>query len=543
MVFATIINDTSFKKNTPSFTDFVSENKSKHLEIKESELRAIYDILIAKKEISLNDKISPACLSHIENALKLIPRINSQGLLIWLNAEIGWIYYSYNYYEKAFEYFLATSNIIESSSYINEQLIQDAYIYLSYFNFTIKDYAKSISYSNKALTIIDKSTSNYRSLLNNIGNNYYELNNIDEAKNYFESALNYSNKANDTLRYAKVLGDLAKIHIKTKDYKKAEEMLLKDIFLSKQINAERNTMFAQLRLATLYMDKKEFQKAKNLLIEGRNYAKTKEYLQHFDYDYSKHLIEISYREGDQFKELYYRRYLDSLEVILNQKDGNHVVDKINWKSEKESILKRIENDELILKKTNLLKWSFVFITVLLLLLLILLIKFSRRKIKMTKVEFEHALLEHEIAMISSEKILEENNHSLKSYQTFLKAKQQQIENLKVQLGNLELLNNDQINAQKEGIESLLNSHLMTPEKWSLFKKTFRNEQTQYYNSLLIRYPDLSESNLRIILLQKLGLNNAEIAKILGITVDAVKKSKQRLIKKYNIKFEELLSSN
>ena len=47
------------------------------------------------------------------------------------------------------------------------------------------------------------------------------------------------------------------------------------------------------------------------------------------------------------------------------------------------------------------------------------------------------------------------------------------------------------------------------------------------------FPNLTDSNLRIIFLQKLGLNNVETAQILGITTDAVKKAKQRLKKKYD----------
>ncbi|WP_293300685.1 hypothetical protein [Pedobacter sp. UBA4863] len=51
--------------------------------------------------------------------------------------------------------------------------------------------------------------------------------------------------------------------------------------------------------------------------------------------------------------------------------------------------------------------------------------------------------------------------------------------------------------------------------------------------------DLTESNLRIVLLQKIGLNNAETANLLGITTEAVKKAKQRMRKKYTEKLESV----
>ena len=55
------------------------------------------------------------------------------------------------------------------------------------------------------------------------------------------------------------------------------------------------------------------------------------------------------------------------------------------------------------------------------------------------------------------------------------------------------------------------------------------------------FPEINDSNLRIILLQKLEFTNAEISGLLGVTVDAVKKSKQRLRKKLGDKYVELES--
>lgn len=53
------------------------------------------------------------------------------------------------------------------------------------------------------------------------------------------------------------------------------------------------------------------------------------------------------------------------------------------------------------------------------------------------------------------------------------------------------------------------------------------------------FPEITDSNLRIILLQKLGFTNAEISGLLGITIDAVKKSKQRLKRKLGEKYDLL----
>ena len=73
---------------------------------------------------------------------------------------------------------------------------------------------------------------------------------------------------------------------------------------------------------------------------------------------------------------------------------------------------------------------------------------------------------------------------------------------------------------------------MTDENWNNFKNVFNYEQKEFVKHLNQHFPSLTESNLRIIYLLKLELNNVEIAQLLGITTDAVKKAKQRLRKKY-----------
>ncbi len=76
---------------------------------------------------------------------------------------------------------------------------------------------------------------------------------------------------------------------------------------------------------------------------------------------------------------------------------------------------------------------------------------------------------------------------------------------------------------------------MTEENWGAFKREFIKENSHFYDTLTSSFPELTESNLKILLLQKLNFGNAEIASLLGVTLDAIKKSKQRLKKKLGSK--------
>lgn len=90
------------------------------------------------------------------------------------------------------------------------------------------------------------------------------------------------------------------------------------------------------------------------------------------------------------------------------------------------------------------------------------------------------------------------------------------------------------------MQKLLESHLMTQENWENFKEAYMNEYPEEYHKLQTDFPDLTDSNLRIIILSRLEMTNNEMSRILGVTVDAVKKAKQRLRKKYENRLEDLL---
>ena len=73
---------------------------------------------------------------------------------------------------------------------------------------------------------------------------------------------------------------------------------------------------------------------------------------------------------------------------------------------------------------------------------------------------------------------------------------------------------------------------MTEDNWIRFKREFEKEFPEFCQYLFTNFPELTDSNKRIIFLQKLGFSNIEISQFLGITTDAVKKAKQRLKKKF-----------
>ena len=120
----------------------------------------------------------------------------------------------------------------------------------------------------------------------------------------------------------------------------------------------------------------------------------------------------------------------------------------------------------------------------------------------------------------------------------LKQKNEIIEEFKSRIENMHQQNISK--ADIEGLELLVKEHIMTDESWDKFKALFRKVHNEFFNILQKRYPDLTPTDTRILSLVKLKLSNYEMANMLGITLEGIKKSKQRLRKKMNIEREDSL---
>ena len=93
--------------------------------------------------------------------------------------------------------------------------------------------------------------------------------------------------------------------------------------------------------------------------------------------------------------------------------------------------------------------------------------------------------------------------------------------------------------QKEGATDVANARnvynaILTNEDWIAFKAYFINRHPDYIARLRDTFPKITEAEERLFLLVKLNLHTKEIASILGIDVQSVKKTRARLRKKLGI---------
>jgi hypothetical protein len=92
----------------------------------------------------------------------------------------------------------------------------------------------------------------------------------------------------------------------------------------------------------------------------------------------------------------------------------------------------------------------------------------------------------------------------------------------------------------KNILELTQMKILTEENWTQFKTHFEKAYPGLINQIKETFENLSPAELRMFLLMKLNIDSKEIASILGISIDSVKKTRYRLKKKMDLKEEDHL---
>ena len=74
----------------------------------------------------------------------------------------------------------------------------------------------------------------------------------------------------------------------------------------------------------------------------------------------------------------------------------------------------------------------------------------------------------------------------------------------------------------------------TEAEWQDYLQKFKELNPTFLEQLLKGYPNLTKSEIRLLILMKLGYSQKEIASILFIAPDSVKKARSRVRKKMNL---------
>lgn len=151
----------------------------------------------------------------------------------------------------------------------------------------------------------------------------------------------------------------------------------------------------------------------------------------------------------------------------------------------------------------------------------------RQRMKRNKIEKEKLAAE-----------LEFKKKELTTHALNLARKNETLENLKVKAQ--ELKEKENTGTGYNQLIRSINFDLQNDNNWENFSRYFEEVHKDFNRNVKTKYPEVSSNELRLLALLKMNLSSKEIANILIISPEGIKKARYRLRKKLNLTTEDSL---
>jgi len=463
-------------------------------------LRTVYNYL--GSVLSFNSKLEEAlqyflkCLKISEKLdLRDEQKLNSLG-------NIAATYFKMENYESSLEYYHRTLNLaIENKLDIKVAQVR---LYIGTIYSKRNENAKAIDYFLKSLEYFEKNKV-YQFLpnaYNNLGNHYSRLDSLEKAENYFNKALAVAEESEQLNDLPFVLKSLGEVKLKRNNYDGALKDLLRSLSISESTGLTETF-------------------AKTYSLISKTYA-----------------AKGDYRNAYRYDTLFFNRY-DTILKAENIKKLNELM--VQYQTEKkeqqiaqqETEISLLEEQE---KVSNLQKIALGGGLGLSLLTLGFGFYGIRQKIKRNKIEKEKIAAELQL----KESELAFKKKELTTHALHLAKKNEVLENVKQKARELKSSENGGRGYQQ--LIQTINFDQQDDKNWENFTQYFEQVHKDFSKIAKTKYPDITKNELRLMALLKMNLSSKEIATILNISSDGVKKARQRLRKKMELSPEESLEA-
>ncbi len=380
-----------------------------------------------------------------------------------------------NEQEEALNWYIKAAKICGEAT--DSLCMAEAFEQLSYLYGIEEEKELSDEYYKKSIVLF-KNHGSEKSLATAY-NNFATLNtkrgNNEVAIDLYKKALMIFEKLNLISEVTKVMNNLADVYRVSQQYQKAKELLEQCIKINKK----------EQLLSSLY-------------INYKNLSATLDSLK--DYKTSLYFLELHYELKDS---------------LIGEETQIKIAEQNSKYELKQKEMQILENN-LALKEAEL-RDKIKTLTIIFILFIsgLLLVVFYKRIISGTK------------KLSKSNQVI--FNLSKKNNETLTKIEELEKDILKFKT----IIHQNQDSTSAPDYNNSFKT-ILTNEDWMTFKAYFANKHTGYIDALRQAHPSLTEAEERLFLLVKLHLNIKEIASILGIATDSVKKTRSRLKKKLDI---------
>ncbi len=477
---------------------------------------------------------------NFDNALVLIDSVISifQGLQDPYRTAVmlgfkGGIYRDKGNYILALDVSIQSLRVIDT---LNKPIRKaDILIQLGNIEFHLGHYKSSLDYSLQAYDIYKKYDDEITlaNTANDIGKTYLELSNYPAAIQYLDQALELATKFDVPGTEAAALVSLGKVEIARGNYRKAGELLQQGLLLHEQINFRLEIAEALNGLGIVYGHLKQ-------LDESQKYLDRAILL--YDTLGAKDGLSNAYRNraatfemGDNYFAALrdYKTFHELKDTIFNATKSKQIEEiRTIYETEKkeQEIINQKNEIELLIQSARVISLQRTFLaTALILSILIFGIGYYAIKQKMNRNKLVREKLDAE---------LEFKRKELTSHALHLAQKNEVLEELKQKVKDIRY-NNHEPRRYNQLLQTI-NFNLQADNNWDNFRKYFEEVHKDFNSTVKQKFPSITANELRLMALLKLNLSSKEIANLLNISPEGIKKARYRLRKKMNINSDESL---
>ncbi|WP_276391529.1 tetratricopeptide repeat protein [Eudoraea chungangensis] len=408
----------------------------------------------------------------------------------------------------------------------------DALFALTALESTFKNYRKAISYAEEALVIYKDNDQKVFQMvaLNGIGQLYMDLEDYRTSLKYLLESLTISMELSLPRLEGVIRRNLGRVYIKLGQPNEGI------VFLKEAVELHRNTdspieLFSSLTfMGEAYNEIKEpeeglpyFNEAIELLeskrptangaivYEGR--SKTWELINKYNY---------ALRDYKEFKTLndsiFDTNKTNQIEELRTIYDTEKKEQQIALQEKEITVLEQKQE----ISKLQKMLMGIGLVTALIV-FYALRQKMKRNKLERDKVEAELAYKKKELTTHALH--LAKKNEVLET----VKQKVKELKRIETGMGYQQLIQTINFDQQDD-------------KNWENFTQYFEQVHKDFAYNVKARYPDVSKNELRFMALLKMNMSSKEIATILNISPDGIKKARQRLRKKMDLSPEDSLES-
>lgn len=376
---------------------------------------------------------------------------------------------------------------------------------------------------------------------NNLGMAYQHLNKVDSAIFFLKRTQQVADSLGSTTWVNIATGNLGTVYVKLGRYKEALPLMMKDFRYNQ--DKDRNPTLARNSAIQIAAAWQKLGKQDSTMHYLRESIRLNEMIKSSKYMWKQ-------QRGEEFYSTYYQvfhdyfkakgntpmayLYLDSLTHLRDESNLHYNMMTAQVAEDRLEIQQNVANlalKEVEKKTVSAHLQLLVGVTALLAIIMSLLYYLRRlRHIKDRLLAEKEKLLQQAV----NEKVeaqLTEANLDLKEYMHRLLEKSTLIKIFQTQIDQLRAEPEFKTQQLDELMSRLADTKLLTADDWTDFRQRFNRAFGGLLDQLKMQYRDLTSAEERIYALEKMNVSTSQMAWMMGISQDSVRKARYRLRKR------------